>query len=105
MLIYLFQVQVSLAIRGGYVPEKFGNRKYQNRPFRLKLCFSLVIRSFPLLSGPRIVKTVRIAKTRITRAAYTTKATVVLVLIFQRKNSFTFAKKIEAFIRKKWHRN
>ena len=34
-----FDVQVSLAIRRGNVPEEFGIREYQNHQFRLKLCF------------------------------------------------------------------
>ncbi len=31
------ELQVSLAIRGGYVPEKFGIREYQNHQFMNKL--------------------------------------------------------------------
>ena len=31
------ELQVSLAIRGGYVPNKISNREYQNQQFRLKL--------------------------------------------------------------------
>ena len=38
-------VQVSLAVRGGYVPEKFGILEYQNRLFRPNL--GLVIIIFP----------------------------------------------------------
>ena len=60
----LFEVErhVSLAIRGGYVPEKFGSREYQNHLFRpyLKLCFFSRNSRFPLFSGPRIVKTAKL---------------------------------------------
>jgi hypothetical protein len=48
-------------ICGGYVPELFEIRKYQNHHFMVELgkkyVFSLVIRGFPLFSGPRIVET------------------------------------------------
>ena len=45
----------------GYVPEKFGNREYQNRLFKPNsgyICvFSLIVCCLPLLFGPRIVTT------------------------------------------------
>ena len=53
---------VSLAIRGGYVPEESGIHKYRNRQIRLKLCFFLFISSFLLFLvckklKPQIAKT------------------------------------------------
>ena len=55
------RAKVSLAIRGGYDPEKFrpANTKTDNlNPKQTKLLYySHVIRGFPLLSDPKIVKT------------------------------------------------
>ncbi len=51
---FSFHIQVSLAIRGGYVPGKITIREYQQNPH-----FSLVIHGFPLVSDRRIVKTTK----------------------------------------------
>jgi len=67
-LLSQFEIQVSLAIRGSYVPDKSltTNKKYYFEPkLRLKEQFSLLFGDF---FCPRIVKTAN-AKEQITRAA------------------------------------
>ena len=52
-ILELSNIQVSLAIRRGYTPEKF--REYHTNIFSLKfLCNSFVISSSPQFLGPQI---------------------------------------------------